>query len=324
MTDRDLRLPPGRSQNPKCRSRNDQPALKDVLADPSRPERVAAAFQASLVPWERDGTRISGEKHNRYAWLTVVIISVLSLILLARVVYLLAHLSQESPTLSTTEAVERSPLEVDPLSIAKRTLVKAFATSSVEQLLDYVRHPDRVAPLMEDYYARRPFAHLKIDANQGANLRLQPFNMKGREFWIAKITDEAGIQQSVVLEESDNTFKLDWETYVHYNPIDWSTYVDSRPSGIYSFRCYAELGEDFRTSVDQGESFWIRLTSKDSDRTLRGRAKFSVGQDWQWNATRSKKHPTPVILELRFPEMGETDGQTVEVVKVTQFNWLVL
>jgi hypothetical protein len=149
--------------------------------------------------------------------------------------------------------------------------VAAFtAAASIEEMIKLVRHPDRVRPLMQEYYATNPISPSRLQ-----QLRLVPQNLSSRtNFWIAIFRSDAGENQVVVEVLADGAVKIDWETHVGYQPLDWDRYALERPEGTHDFRVHA-FRDDFHTDEFRDPAQWLclRLTAPGAEESLFGYAK---------------------------------------------------
>lgn len=168
---------------------------------------------------------------------------------------------------------DREEQEAADLLTKIETVSKQFCEANrIESLLPLIRHPDRVAPFLQKYYADRP-------VRMGTVLKLtdlQPLpNLGTGSFWVITL-DLDGEQKSLLVETSkDGSVLVDWESAVVYQPIPWDEYASSRPGGTTSsFRVYLEPDHLFSHEFSD-ESQWacFRLTAKDSEETLFGYAK---------------------------------------------------
>lgn len=149
------------------------------------------------------------------------------------------------------------------------------AAASIDELLPWVRHPDRVRPLMQDYYQRNPLVPPGFKRMVRV-LRPHTFSLRA-EFWEASIETDSGGEESLLLQtESDLQAKIDWETAVGYQPIAWDDYARDRPEGSsMDFRVFLE--QDFFYSHEFANSenwLCLRLTARDGDAVVFGYARY--------------------------------------------------
>ena len=147
-----------------------------------------------------------------------------------------------------------------------------FNSRSPGEMLRFVRHPERVAPLMERFYGGNPPALLRIEAI----LSLDPITIeKKATFWIVSLDLEGSEVSQVIVEViTPKEVRVDWETFVVYQPMDWDEFARSRPGGYTGdFRVYVSpdnfYSHEFADS-DALSSF--RLTTLRGEEILYGYA----------------------------------------------------
>lgn len=206
------------------------------------------------------------------------------------------------------------------------TLARYVAAASSDDLLPLVRDPERVAPLIANWYAERPFVPRKFD-RLGV---FQPMDLGKRPFWLITCEVEGGPPETVLMEQTgDGRVLVDWETQVCYQPMDWNRYVKDRPEcGAYDFRVYVqpdyagffshEFGDEDKWSV-------YRLTAKDSDEYLFGYVRKGTALASELLEFSGVNHGRPValLLTLRTPE-GVRSPRGVLIEKVVSRRWALV
>ncbi|MBT8037569.1 MAG: hypothetical protein KJO21_08500 [Verrucomicrobiae bacterium] len=101
-----------------------------------------------------------------------------------------------------------------------------FKAKNISELLQHVRLPERVKPLMAQYY--RTKGRRKPTYHHIAKIRPIPF---GRQSFVhVKIALKGGGHYYLLLEElPDGTFRVDWEDDVSYQSMPWREYLTKRP-----------------------------------------------------------------------------------------------
>ncbi|MCB1096450.1 MAG: hypothetical protein KDN22_12810 [Verrucomicrobiae bacterium] len=143
--------------------------------------------------------------------------------------------------------------------IARRFL----AAETIEERLLWTRDPERVTPLMRDYYANR---HRIGDTN--GNLRENVLDLRSFSTIVVKngflyegfhVKTPTGNRLLAVCETSDGR-RVDWECYVRYNPLSWRRFFNQAAgSGSSEFRVFFSQ-TDFhkQLSPDADHTFyWI-------------------------------------------------------------------
>ena len=221
------------------------------------------------------------------------------------------------------EAEEREAAElIDRIETSIRSM---FAATSVDEMAKWVRQPDRVAPLMRKYYGDRPFEPQPLQRIAS----LQPITLERRaDFWAARVILEGTGKRDVLVEANPgHRARVDWETFVCYQPIPWDEFATERPRGrSFDFRVDVEpdllYSHEFANS-DEWASF--RLTALDSTETLFGYARVSSAEAQEILRMFQEKggRPVSLILRLSIPE-GLTSPRGVVIEKVLSRHWVYL
>lgn len=200
-----------------------------------------------------------------------------------------------------------------------------FKATSVSEKSRYVRHRERVQPLMERFYADKIIEPLQLQS-RGV---LQPLTLdREGEFWlyIVDVSNQDRNHLIVEITESGDA-KIDWESLVSYQPLPWDKFTSERPIGVsYDFRVYAEP-DYFHTDEFADSSVWdcYRLTAVDGDAPLFGYIKNSESsaQNFSSQFDTQNPQPIPVILRLTFPE-GAKNLVAVKIEEIVSSGWMYL
>jgi hypothetical protein len=192
-------------------------------------------------------------------------------------------------------------LQIDTLEVAVRNF---FDSRSIEEMLEYVRHPERVRPLMEKHYAGKMPKAVRVESI----IALDPLTIDKRaSFWMISCRLAGGEKTQLLAEAvSDKEAKIDWETYVCYQPMAWDEFADSRPKGFTEdFRVYVERDnfyshefadyekfDSYRLTALNGESVLFGYVPRGSELSRRILELFDQKPAWQ----------APMILKLHIPE----------------------
>lgn len=196
----------------------------------------------------------------------------------------------------------------------KSTTEAFFAAADIDTLARLVRHPERVRPLMENYYAERRIGGNLLTQSKS----LQPLTLDERAtFWMHAVQLADGVTRILILEISDaGEARIDWETLVCYQPISWDAFATSRPAGV---------SLDFRVNVERDNLFshefanpdmWAcyRLTALDSDETLFGYARTNddLAGSIDEYLYRNEGRSSSMILRLSIPAGLKSRGVVIE------------
>lgn len=200
-----------------------------------------------------------------------------------------------------------------------------FNATTVEFLARNVRHPERVLPLMRQYYARQ-----SVSSGRMRSIRvLQPLTLENRgNFWMASVLLTNGQLQNLIIEiDASGQPLIDWETMVCHQPMPWDEFARERPAGTsLDFRVYAEQDSFFSHEfADSGRWLCFRLTALDSEETLFGYISADSGEARGLldliDANRGGK--VSLILRLGIPE-GLQSRRGVMIEKVINSRWLFI
>jgi hypothetical protein len=151
-----------------------------------------------------------------------------------------------------------------------RAVAAFLSARNVEEMARHVRHTARVRPMMEAYYNNFPLVPTDLQ-----RLRIDPQDLDGRtEFMVGKFRSAAGEGSILIEMGADGKARIDWETYVGYQPMDWDHYAMQRPEGSMEFRVFVtadDLYSDEFRDADQWMCF--RLTALNSTEELYGYAR---------------------------------------------------
>ena len=190
------------------------------------------------------------------------------------------------------------------LETLERATRDFFDSRSVEALLKCVRQPERVKPLMEEYYADAPPKFSPVSEM----ITLDPVTYENRgNLWAASCILENGRQAQVLVEVySEEVAKVDWETYVVYQPIPWGEFATNHEGGYTGdFRVFAALDFYFSHEFADSEKFaCVRLTSLDSPEVMYG---YMDKESATWARIKEQIDegggaPSPLLLRLHVPE----------------------
>lgn len=202
---------------------------------------------------------------------------------------------------------EKENLEVRKTLELMEGCVRGYLSAdSVDQLLPFVRHPERVKPLMEHYYQNhemhpREFRHFK---------RIRSIGMDSLSFVYGRVELQDGNSRKVLIEQlEDGSFRVDWESDVCYLPMNWEKYLSEQPSQPMDMRVTVTpdhfYAYEFR---DESRLICYKIKTRDSDEHLFGFVEKGSRQaiDIHKIISKSLEHgggkEEPLILRLRFPK----------------------
>ncbi|WP_367872057.1 hypothetical protein [Luteolibacter sp. Populi] len=296
--------------------RSIEPGIDAILEPPEPAENIEH-------PWGGEGTRVAGIPHGWFLLIAVLVVGA--------GVWSIRTMRQGEVKAEHAHEVAREMEEEDEHddAVARRlvdsveSVVKRFlAADSIDEILPLIRDPERVKPLIEQAWKLKPPVPVKFQ-----NMPLfRPETLDGKPFWVVQAEVAGGPLQSLLLEQTGPTeAKVDWETFVCYQPVPWDRYVTERPSGqAMEFRVWAMRDVHFvHEFSDSGHWRCFRLTTRDSGEVLFGYAPAGseVAKMLEVYCDGAPSHVATVILSLRVPEHG-TSPRGVVIEKMVEPRWV--
>lgn len=205
------------------------------------------------------------------------------------------------------------------------TIRNYFSRSSVDELIPLVRHPERVVPLMREYYKDKPVFIGTVSSIK----TLLPLEIDKRtNFWVAAAILSNGHKPIITVEVNPSgEILVDWKSLVCYQPMDWSEYARKRPEGTtMDFRVYGEPTA-FNTHEFKDSKEWLclRLTAYGSEEFLFGYAKVDseVGRLLRQLLASNNLQRSTLTLRLTIPE-GIQSPRGVIIEQVLNPGWIDL
>jgi hypothetical protein len=295
-----------------------EPGVEAIL---DKPEPVANIEQ----PWGVKDDRMTGIP---YGWFVLIFLVLAGAGLWSLGAMRQGEIKQEVQHGAVRDKVAREAaanLEASRLVERVEQVVAAYlAADEIEEILPWVRQPERVRPLIEETWKSQPKKPLKFSRM----ILFQASNVGTRPFWVVQAEVEEGDLQNLLVEQTgDAEVKIDWETHVCHQPMAWDRYVAERPGGqALDFRVTAVPDTFFNHEFsDDGSWRCFRLMAKDSDEFLFGYAKAGgeVADELDRLGRDAPGRIATAVLRLRaLPESNTARGVVIE--KVVSPRWLLL
>lgn len=198
------------------------------------------------------------------------------------------------------------------LANIKKTIVGYSSATTIEERLPYVRHPERVRPLMERYYRDRPFDTLR----EVSLFEQFPIPLGNRSFTVLTIVDEDSKEKIHLAEvEDDLQIKIDWESDVCYQPESVPDVIANKKTEPFYIRVFAIPDTLYAYEFADSEKYQcLKLTFRDSDDYLFGYIeKGSEPYQELFNYfrlinSRGPIYPSPMLLKVHFLPEGKGDN----------------
>lgn len=304
--------------------------IKTLRSNEPSIETLITGEQNSLEGLESEWGQAAVERRPLpWGWFALI-----AVVLAGGALWSLKHIIFSSEELQVIRIETESILETEETSMKRaRGLIGQIEISlsqfclaqDVDAMVRTVRHPHRVRPLMDDYYARNPFQPLGPATIE--TLRPLTLGTHG-DFWVASLSFENGKKRNFIVQANEEKPALiDWETAVTYQPMAWDDFAKKRPVGkTMDFRVYLEPDSHYSHEF-QDSTKWdcYLLTALDSEEILFGyvQSDSPSAQLFRTWFQRSPSERASMILRLSIPE-GLTSPRGVVIDHALSVRWIYL
>ncbi len=227
-----------------------------------------------------------------------------------------AALPKALPLVSGIEDIENKRDQIS------RVVQAFFVARNVAEKLPGVRDPERVKPLMEEFYTREP---MPLIAFRGLGKVVRVEEPGYRFGYVQALFDNASPVTLIIEERNDGDFRVDWECLVRYGEVAWADFLRLRSDEPRLMRVKASRPASPPAAGSKAE--WIELRhSVDSGTVLacfnRDDAQLAslISQLNQGNWKE-----VPLTLRLSFlPSTEAAPGERVVITGVEGKGWLIL
>ncbi|BCX47847.1 hypothetical protein HAHE_17550 [Haloferula helveola] len=139
------------------------------------------------------------------------------------------------PGASSSESVAGRPDDPDQCRrLAIEVWTRYVEATDMEDKAREVKDPDRVLPLMQDYYERRSHPFLSMADVSAGEIAASAV----REALIFVVEPFSGPEYAVALEWIDGRYRIDWESLVAYGTADWYELTEGKTGDIERMRVF--------------------------------------------------------------------------------------
>ena len=199
------------------------------------------------------------------------------------------------------------------------TLEKFFGVTNKEELYGVIRKGASSLDRVVDYYSRNDFLVPRLNSIDSVLKFEDPSN-----FWIANITVQDEIQaRSVILEDSDSGFLLDWEEFVRYSPMGWKDFIDTKSLVAINFRVRATLDMNSGFAFpDRKKWICVRIDDWKSDDILFGYVAAGTELSQRIQKVLQDEWQKDCVLRIQFPEDAKGGINQVHILDLINDSWV--
>ena len=195
----------------------------------------------------------------------------------------------------------------------RKTLTGFLECESAEEQLAFVRRPEFVQMKMTHPVSNLSRFDLPSSTLRSLSNTFQEVSANGKDFGWAHVSFEDGTARTALFELTAEGPKLDWDSFVFYEPLSWDAFLTRRPVGNYTFR------------VEVSPSDYFNFGYKDESRLLCFKLVNPSGGETCWGYVDREAPTAARILRLCRPnrKTGNPQSQSAKLMLKLQFEQMV-
>ncbi|MES2709161.1 MAG: hypothetical protein V4726_21375 [Verrucomicrobiota bacterium] len=303
----------------------DNPVMK-------RRDNRRAKHGDTLTTWENSGrsSRVSTHDSGRRQRRMVLALSIVTGTLLAVVVGIFisrsGSLAPPAPQASTSTgpAREDSPLELQSAAEFRDKVWKVVTqfcnAQNPRELLPVIRDPERVGPLISEYYGRGGHTWYPVTVGEV----LDPSEFETDKNWTAfKLPLPDFRARSMAVEETPQGFKVDWESFVAYSEISWKELREKRPKSPVLLRAIIRLTEYYNLDFPSDETHrCFQLNDEGRENVIYGYVKRGSKIEARMQELMLNALDVHAIIRVAYPAHSTANNQ-VEITEMVAKGWII-
>ncbi len=224
--------------------------------------KVVARDDLELEEFEDGWGRSTAHKKPSWIWLSGLFVGVV--LIGGLVIWAVFFLSRGADNFRQTEEkaiaveLEREQLREDSqeaIAEIKAVTRKFLAAKNIEELKSYIDMPERVSLLVDKYYQKHEWRSQEVTVKQ-----LQPITVGLSPYWMVHFS--GGLENRLLLmAEKEDGYKVDWESFVCYNPMTLKELIEYQSEIVEPFRVYARIDNLYSYDLTEEEYQCFRLTT---------------------------------------------------------------
>jgi hypothetical protein len=193
-----------------------------------------------------------------------------------------------------------------------------LASVSIEATMPFIRDPQRVRPLMEEFYREAPWRPMLV-----RKLAPREHFQTRKQMLAGMVEVDDFSRRPIAFLRTPEGIKVDWESFVGFGDIPWDRLATARPTRPVLLRVHLVQDDYYNVDfTDARTHACFRMMSHDYAHRLYGYAKRDQPV---FGRLMERSHPqafTMPTVKVRFKEGGLSSEQ-VEITEVVSDGWLV-
>jgi hypothetical protein len=188
---------------------------------------------------------------------------------------------------------------------------------TIEEMLPLVREPERVEPLMRDFYRHRPLEPVRY-RRLPEHGEIQTY----KNFLIGSVETAKLERHSVAVQRVPRPMKADWETYVGYCEVPWEKLAELRPTSPTLMRVRLAPDDYYNYAFsDTGQWQCFRLTSLRDEYHIYGYVRRGTNLRTEVDRRGRFNRLAMLTVRIQFPKNAPSPNQA-EIIELAADGWL--
>lgn len=223
--------------------------------------------------------------------------------------------------LSRMEEVEKKEKAEAHFAAMEELLKNFLGAGTVEERMRFVREPERVGPFMKDFHSRNDVE--TYDYEEVSEYHVVAFD--NFPFLALRVDLEDGDSIPVLIEDAPDGMKVDWESFVCYQPMKVEEFVEKKIEEPTDFRVYAQRDVFYAFDFADEEKFaCFKLTFRHSEESIYGYVERNTPlyKEFQkmFPNEKSTKKRSSLIVSMAF-EPGSRAPKSVRIHDLLSRQW---
>jgi adenylylsulfate kinase len=207
--------------------------------------------------------------------------------------------------------------------LAESLMNPYFKTTSWSDKVAFVHDPERVGPLMKQFYEKEQKKDPECKSLQACVLQ----SLKGEELLHLKYSGSGRAENvEVALRQAkDGSYKLDWESFVGASGMSWEDFIAKRTISPVLFRAYVNKEDYYNFEFsDEQKYLCVKLTSRDGKSNLYAYVERGTAVAYKVQSALARRPKNAALsVKLAFLEQAQSKD-SIRLLDVVAERWFLL